>query len=137
METEQQKIITIPPMHSIVVAEKKQIEGTEGRSYYTYEKLGVVTAINLDRNRVTIKCPNGESEDIDFSYESDKYQYGFAEGSEMEYSKKIEDERKRLLKNIEDKKEELETLLEWQHDFEFKISVLGRMARFIKVFVQK
>lgn len=123
-------------IHDVIVLHKKlRVEG-EGHSWYQFDKLGVVTEIGEDRLKMVE--PDGEFYEYELSKltsdDESKYVYSVSKGSEIEYQNAIDESIADAKKKVERATEEVRRLEEWRSTFEYSISILGRMARFIKAF---
>lgn len=140
MQNEQNQVTEGVAIHDIVVIQRHQKSKPDGtKRGYTWgrnEEIGVVMQ-HSPQGIMIIKPDLEETEYKNEVDESDDYYYTVAKGSEIEYGKKIDEEGKKEQKKRDESQEKIMKLKQWKHDFEYSISTLGRMGRFIKAFVQK
>lgn len=137
---EQNQVTEGVAVHDVVVVNKHQKTKPDGEkrgySWGRNEDMGVV--IQHSAEGIVILKPDLEQESYtNAPDESADYYYTIAKGSELQYGKLIDEQGKKEQKVRDEAQEKIMKLKQWKHDFEYSISTLGRMGRFIKAFVQK
>lgn len=120
-------------VHDVVLLELKA-KDPKKESWRETKHTGVVTSVS--DTTITIILPSMETYDYDSerSEYEDKYYTKISRSSEVEYELAIDKEietKQRLVANYQ---AELNQALAWREKFQNSISILGRMARFIKSF---
>lgn len=131
---EQNQKPTIVRIHDVAVLMKKQRtneDGTKrGYDFYAKDRSGVV--IELSETTMTLKFADGETEVYDQSVTDKDYYYEVGIGSEIEYENLIAKEIKKKLKALEDAEADLKDLNLWYYEFKERISLWGRLMRYLK-----
>ena len=131
---EQNQKPTIVRIHDVAVLMKKQRtneDGTKrGYDFYAGDRSGVV--IELSETTMTLKLANGETEVYDQSVIDKDYYYEVGIGSEIEYENLIGKEIKKQVKKIKEAEDELKDLNAWYYEFKERISLWGRLMRYLK-----
>lgn len=100
--------------------------------YYSNKFHGVVTSVNLDTQVVHFLNAKGDPDEVCLAEEPEKYTYHISELSEVEFlrqiDKNIEELENAMNRIIKDKQDNLE----WRETFQNQISLLGKLARFLK-----
>ena len=122
-------------IHDILVVTKNQKTKEDGsKRGYSWGLIEMGVVVEVSPTSVVIKKANGETNAYDTKEDDGDYFYTYGKGSEIEYQNKIDAEIEKAVESRKDAEKKVKALMEWRHDFEFSVSVLGRMARFIKAF---
>lgn len=136
MKNEQNQTLENINIHDVISVNKMQRTGEDGKKlgygFYAKGELGVVTEISADLIRYI--RPDLEEETYVPSEIDKDYYFSISKGSEIEYRKNIDKEGEKQQRIRDESQEKIMRLKEWKNDFESSISILGRMARFIKAF---
>lgn len=122
-------------INDIVCITGKQKTDEEGKlkgyGWYCDPTVGVLIA--QSETSVTIKTADKTNKA--YELETPEYSYSVSQGSEVEFLDLIEKEIFSKKSKIKSEEEELTELLQWKDTVKYEISMLGRMASFIKSFV--
>ncbi len=136
MENEKNQTTEGIQIHDIVTLNKVQRTGPAGKklgySFYAKGQIGLVTEVS-ESNMTILYADLAEENYMPGEIDKDYY-YTIGKGSEVEYQKRIEEKIADLVKKRRETEAEIKKLMDWNHDFEFKISFIGKLARFIKGF---
>jgi len=123
-------------VHETVVLQKIQRTGDDGKklgySFYAKGTIGLISEISAE-SMVIIYPDRSEEKYIPSDIDKDYY-YVIARASEVEYQKAIDKELKTKTEQARKLVEKAEEIQEWSHEFKHSISLLGKLARFIKGF---
>lgn len=121
-------------LHDVVVFSKHQKTGDNGEklgySFYEKDQMGVVT--QYGEKKIVAKAADGS--DIVYCVDEVEKEYytTIGIGSEFEYEKEIKKEIAKKIKSRDGINEEIKDITDWLYDFKHSISLIGRIAKFIK-----
>ena len=136
MENEKNQTLEGLQLHEVIVLNRNQKTAEDGKkkgySWKAEGEIGVIT--QLSKERMVITKPDLETEAYSPAEDDENYYYTIDRGSEIEFSKKIDEQGIKEQKVRDESQEKIMQLKKWKHDFEYSISFIGKMARFIKSF---
>jgi len=123
-------------IHDTITITKKCGEGSQ-YTWGGYTKIGVVTSVGF--GKLTMREPDC----TEYVYDNDEIRnskseighiYSVSRASEVQYIEACNKEVKAALAKLDDAHEKYEEVCEWQRTYVDSLSMLSRMARFIKSF---
>lgn len=125
-------------LHQVVTIKKEEHPDQAERSWGSYTRIGLV--VGLSEREIKLILPDGEEfihEVSEQEKEAGKYIYSIGPSSEADYvtaiDKQIEDQKKRVERDLE----KLEDIVRWKRKFEKQISLLGKLAEFVRLHLKK
>jgi hypothetical protein len=100
----------------------------KNQSYYGGKYRGVV--VEVGDEKFSIKTASGDLMDFGFDAEDKNYTYEILQLSEIDFLNEIEKQAQSQEIKIKDSVYALEELRKWKRDFEYKISLLGKLQRY-------
>lgn len=121
-------------LHQVVTIKKEQHPEQTERLWGDYTRTGLV--VGLSEREIKLILPDGEEfihEVSEQEREAGKYIYSIGPSSEVEYLMAIDKQIEKQKESVEQELEKLKDTLMWKRKFEKQISLLGKLAEFLRL----